>query len=696
MVELPVEPHRTSPGPAAAHVPPPDDGELFRARFGAQQTSVRALRDVLEAVDEERPPRPTQGLVFRLCLEAGVIVDNGDVVERRAAAEAELHDAGSELEELRRRRDESNARPEIAVVALKQRVEETGRELETREKEFQQCVRDLRNPLVAAGRMARRVASWVPIVNLWVQPPGRLPDLVAEAGKPRREAMRANLTAQLGLVEAEIRIEQRNAEREDLDKDIARLETQRDAAETELHELGGEGATRTKLFDLTPRGRVMRIRLAKSHNGPAQDDEGGAVTLLERASEAKRASAGRIAEAGAVRKALEGEHGYHPLAAELVSWFMVNAGASSPKALETFRAAHETVGRVVEPSYTQLLLTLRLQATGDVTFAALERLSNLSNDLPNFSAAERLLVALDKGRIEGAHDGERQERLMRFVDLLTGPIGEHLSGLERYQLAARLGAQSGDSVLVAERFAVTFKALRDAGLPATYRTSLAALTLTHSTSRGDARMRPFTAAQEAIREVDASLVEPWLLESAVVALLPGPAEPYVDTLLTSREALIERGCTPEQATALALPASLVPLTAAWNEHIREEAFQIGQRVSELDDELLVPQFRDHREQIRRARLEEEILGNLQALQRLYSGIGGLELNEIWRTVAEAAAARDVVERDALHAERRKAVKAGEGEVPAARSAAERLTRLLEREDALRSRLRELTVDEEGA
>lgn len=647
------------------------------------------LQEILGILGKGTPFELRHKETFYKAVEAGLIehYDEDTLFQKVEGIDAEIAYCSDELRHLSERSSDRPGKPAAeSLQALEKRAHEAMEQYAKLDQEYNALIRASEDPLKKLGRFIRS------LFGRFSKPaaPEEQNKEIETANDRRIEALHASREAQQAVVEHQIRKQEEQVERERAGSRRDELTRSKAQAEGELKALS---ELRPGLFGyskITPTGRLASVRL----DAPGTDLTKPAEDLFERHLSYRSKVIQQADTADVYRSRLVDTYSYPLKGAELIAWYLVNRRSESGDILDSFHKSHQTVSRFVQPSYTQLLLSLQIQSADCPPFDALNKLSKMSRNLPNFERAERYIVAHSKERIEGDQEPQKQERLMKFVDLLTGPLGEQLSGFERYMIAARLGSFPGESVLIAERFGFTQRALTEMGIAPSYRSALAALTLMQSEARGEARMEPFKRAYQALRTQDEKLAEDWMLECAFLSVLPGDTLDFLDCMHIARHELNGRGYSPDYATVLALPAALPAVRLVWEKQVEREALGIAQRVNELDEQLSVREFNDRRENIRRARLEEEILVNISSLHKLYDGINGTDLSALWRSMAEAATAKSTIEIDEMRANLDKATEAARAHAAASGGHADKLDELLAAEEDLLREIREAELGRE--
>lgn len=658
-----------------------------------------ALLRVLEDVARGEPTLLSDREILGKAIEHGYVerLDEEEVLTAYSALQDEIFDCGESLKriaslekECEESVPEANSMPEANQETLPN-TESIAQDYAEKDRAYQELVRESRDPVARFFRVCTKYLRQVPVVSSLV-PKVTFEERLQLAQEARIETLRVSQEAQRRLLEGKIQKKELDANRDRLVQERREVEARLDAAQRQLEGLKDLKENLAGWCRIKPSGEFARLCLKQPNvdlNRPADD-------LFKRISDFQHGIRNQIDDAGAFRKKLIEQLSWPEAGAELVSWYLVNRDGRVDGVIESFRRTHETVCRFVAPSYTQLLLTLQVLAHEKPAFEALSAISRMSHNLPNFETAERYLVADLKQDVRGDAEADKQQKLMEFVDLLTGPLGEHLSGFERYLVAAKLGTYKESFEEVADKYVYSFKAMLERGYEASYKTSLTAALLIQSPQRGEKRFEPFDQVCTFLDQVEPELSKRLALESAFFSLLPGDPLFYAQCLALARLQLMNKDYPEGHATALALPAALDAIKALWKHELEHEAITLADKVSEIDEQLTMEEYQDAREEIRRVRLEEELLASLTALHDLYSEVEDLNLGTMWRKMAESASAQTTIEIDKARAELAAAKKKAKAEQTAnpTLTDAEILDQLLEAEEELLRQIREAELGRE--
>jgi hypothetical protein len=398
----------------------------------------------------------------------------------------------------------------------------------------------------------------------------------------------------------------------------------------------------------------------------------------------------RVSKAVEIKSHLEDVYQYPPKGAEIASWYLLDRDGAVAPTVEHFHEANRTVLRYVRPSYSQLLLSLEIQSMGDEVFSQLTRIISLSNSLPNFDPSQRYLVARELEQVEGDHQ-TKQDRLHAFTEKLTSPLGEHLSSFEKFEIAAKLAQIQGNPTVVYQRFENIYNQIRAERPIDIFKCMLASVLLTKVYENNQEIVAQFKKSLSLADSFYGKGANNLILECAFIAMFPGEPENYFLCLDMAREQLEEAGFSKEEALARALPASVLGLRAMWKSRVNQEAISIAHKVAAIDQQLENSEFEGLKEEIRRTRLEEELLISIERIHALYGELNSFNLGAIWKDMARAATGKDVLATD-LENEKKYLIQ-GENSKRTL-TTEERLSELLEAEENLQREQREAELGSE--
>lgn len=447
---------------------------------------------------------------------------------------------------------------------------------------------------------------------------------------------------------------------------------------------------------LSPSARVLALTLqavSDAQSRPIRE-------LLDEEFSLRSEVRGQIERVSQISESLITEWHYPPAGAELISWQLVHRSGAVEKLTEQFHRRNLALARTLEPSYAQLLLTLKVMSEGRETAEVFKSLSKLGSLLPNFPEAERLLVAAAKEKIVAKSDKEKQERLFSFVNLLNSPIGERLDGFERHLIAANLGSLEGETSKIGESYAFTHSKLVSLGAKPNFRTALASVTLMRSGKLGDSKFEPLERVLDVYRQIGVPIDEQVILDASFISLLPGNPSQYMRPIVLAREELGRLGINGDKAKTLTLPVALSAINSIWKSEVDREAISVAKQVGRLDGELATKVFSDEAEEVRKLRLEEQLLIQLSRLSDLYAEADQFSVHAIFSefaAVSSAKAAREIAKASAKPAEVEAENDVAEEHEPEkdVRPETERIDALIDAEEEILRKIRDLRFSSEG-
>lgn len=606
--------------------------------------SQEDLREVMSAVLNEQPFSTQAIPAFRLALQEG-LVEYMSAEEHLGASdffgreEKRLLQEMEVLKEERAAADTKNKTQEEGQdrEGVQQKVEQLSEEGARLDSESRALKRKLDSP---AHRFWSRVHGWlsrIPVIQDLVQEAPNAEEQIESTNDARLEILSSLRGAHSHLMRYELTVQMSSAEARKQRRDFCHCGQELAEVQSKLKELIEFRPSCFGLLRLTQSAKLMLHFLGQ------HEHEGGnsAEELFAKQRKVEETIQLQLARASRIQERLEMQWAYPEKGAELISWQLVAHPGEVENLVDDFHRRSQILARTLEPSYAQLLLTLQLAPEAGSGSDLLRKLAKLAANLPNFPEAERYLIACAKERIQGEDEEQKQLRLHAFVDLLTGPIGEHLDGFERHLIAAQLGAFEGDPVIIAERYTSTFQSLKELGVKPSFRASLAIVTLMHSERTGLQRLDPFIKVLELEHSLGFEMTEHAVLDAAFISLLPGDVVRYLQVLIAARDELKRHGFESEKAAALALPVSLQAIGEYWKDEIDSDAHRMALEVARLDRACHEERSAESRrsgsdaEELRKLRLQEQLLAQLCRLHELYERSDDVQLVRMWDQVAQA-------------------------------------------------------------